>query len=264
MASKDGALVWYELITPDPQGAKAFYDAVVGWDIEAQPAGPIDYRMIRRADGGNAGGLLTLSEEMARNGGMPVWLAYVSVEDVDRVAEAIRADGGAIHMPPTDMPEVGRMAMVSDPAGAPFYLFRPAPPGGDPEAVSDVFSVDQPQHVRWNELSTSDPAGATDFYRRHFGWKQEGSMPMGPAGDYLFIHHDGVAIGAIMPLMSEGNRPRWTFYIGVDDIDRAALAVTSGGGRILNGPDQIPGGEYALTGIDPQGAALGLVGPRHS
>jgi hypothetical protein len=40
---------------------------------------------------------------------------------------------------------------------------RPTPPEVQPDAVSDVFSVDQPQHVRWNELTTSDPEGAADF-----------------------------------------------------------------------------------------------------
>ena len=56
----------------------------------------------------------------------------------------------------------------------------------------------------------------------------------------------------------------WTYYIGVDDIDRAVAAVTAGGGTIHHGPVEIPGGEYSLSGTDPQGAAFGLVGPRKS
>ena len=54
----------------------------------------------------------------------------------------------------------------------------------------------------------------------------------------------------------------WSFYIGVDDIDRAAKAIADNGGKILNGPMEIPGGEFALNGMDPQGASFGLVGPR--
>lgn len=262
MTDTYGSLIWYELITPDSNAAKHFYDAVVGWDIEPQPAGPLDYRMIRRSDGGNAGGVMRLSDEMASGGGRPLWLGYIGVEDVDSTIAAIKSDGGQVHMPATDMPGVGRIAMVSDPSGAPFYLMRPTPPEGQPDAVSDVFSVDQPQHVRWNELSTPDPGGAIIFYRRHFGWKQEGAMPMGALGDYQFIHRSGVGIGAIMPLLQTGSRPQWTFYIGVDDIDRAAAAVHAGGGQVLMGPQEIPGGEYSLTGVDPQGASFGLVGPR--
>jgi hypothetical protein len=262
MADAHGSLIWYELITPEPDAARTFYDAVVGWDIEPQPAGPLDYRMIRRSDGGHAGGVMRLSAEMASNGGRPLWLGYICVDDVDAAVAAITADGGQVHMPATDMPGVGRIAMVTDPAGAPFYLVRPTPPEGQPDAVSDVFSVDRPQHVRWNELATSDPDGAADFYRRHFSWTQQGSMPMGELGAYKFIQRGDVVIGAIMPLMQPGMRPQWTFYIGVDDIKRAAAAVRSGGGQVLMGPQEIPGGEYSLTGVDPQGASFGLVGPR--
>ena len=262
MSEHHGSFIWYELITPDPDGAKAFYDAVVGWDIEPQPAGPLDYRMIRRSDGGNAGGVMRLSDDMAKGGGRPVWLGYINVDDVDATVSAITADGGQVHMPATDMPGVGRIAMVTDPAGAPFYVMRPTPPADQPEAVSSVFSVDQPQHVRWNELMTSDPAGAVTFYGRHFGWKQEGAMPMGELGDYQFLQRGSVGIGAVMGLMSPDARPQWTYYIGVDDIDRAANAVRSGSGQILQDPIQIPGGEYSLTGVDPQGASFGLVGPR--
>jgi predicted enzyme related to lactoylglutathione lyase len=264
MTDTHGSPIWYELITPDPDAAKRFYDAVVGWDIEPQPPGPLDYRMIRRSDGGNAGGVMRLSDDMAKGGGRPLWLGYIGVDDVDATIAAITADGGQVHMPATDMPGVGRIAMVADPAGAPFYLMQPAPPEGQADAVSDVFSVDQPQHVRWNELSTSDPASAADFYGRHFGWKQEGSMPMGPLGNYDFIQRGEVGIGAIMPLVYGNTRPQWTYYIGVDDIDRATAAVNSGGAQVLMGPQEIPGGEYSLTGLDPQGASFGLVGPRQA
>ena len=56
----------------------------------------------------------------------------------------------------------------------------------------------------------------------------------------------------------------WAHYIGVDDVDRAIGAIQAGGGNIIHGPIEIPGGEFALNGIDPQGAAFGLVGPRKS
>lgn len=254
--------IWYELMTPDPAGAARFYGAVVGWTIapERDPAaGDMDYRMIGRADGGNAGGVLALNADMIAGGARPGWLGYLHVADVDKAIDAIKADGGAVHMPATDLP-VGRIAMVSDPQGAPFYIMDPIPPEGGGE--SDVFSVDRAQHMRWNELATSDPDGAVAFYKKHFGWRQEGEMPMGELGAYRFIQRGDVGLGAMMPLMEGYPVPVWNFYIGVDDIDRARDAVAANGGTITNEPMEIPGGEYAMNAIDPEGAPIGFVGPR--
>ena len=267
MTNPAGSHIWYELMTPDPDGSKAFYDAVVGWNIEAQssvPGGAVDYRMIGRSDGGNAGGMLKLDDAMQDHGARPMWLGYLYVPDVDATVAAITADGGKILMPPHDAPGIGRFAMVTDPVGVPFYLMKPAPPAADPDASSDVFSVDQPQHVRWNELATTDQDGAIAFFNRHFGWGQEGDMDMGPMGTYRFLQHGGVTIGAVMNKPPQMPQSAWTYYIGIDDIDRAANAVTNGGGTIHHGPIEIPGGEFSLNAIDPQGATFGLVGPRQS
>ena len=254
--------IWYELMTSDPAGAAAFYGAVVGWTIasHADPAaGDMDYRMIGRSDGGNAGGVLALNADMLAGGARPIGIGYLEVDDVDAAVDAIKADGGAVQMPATDLP-VGRIAMVTDPQGAPFYIMDPIPPEGGGE--SDVFSVTEPQRVRWNELSTSDPDAVVAFYTKHFGWGQEGEMDMGEMGAYRFIQCGDVGIGAVMPLMQGMPLSRWSYYIGVDDIDRARAAVTANGGTITNEPMEIPGGEYAMNAIDPQGAHVGFVGPR--
>lgn len=256
--------IWYELMTPDPAGAARFYGAVVGWTIasEGEPtAGGVDYRMIGRGDGGNAGGVLALNADMIAGGARPLWIGYIHAEDVDAEIEAIKADGGGVQMPAMDIP-VGRIAMVTDPQGAAFYIMDPVPPPGMEGMESDVFSVDQPQHVRWNELATSDPDAAIAFYKKHFGWGQEGEMPMGELGAYRFIQRGEVGLGAVMPLMDGYPAPMWSFYIGVDDIDRAYAAVTANGGTITNEPMEVPGGEFVVNAIDPQGASFGLVGPR--
>jgi len=257
-----GGFIWYELLTPDADAAKAFYDAVVGWNVDGQSSLPNSYRMIGRSDGKSAGGILPLTEEMQQHGARPTWLGYLYVADVDDSVAAIERDGGKTYMAPFDIPNVGRVAMVADPPGAPFYIMKPIPPEGQPDAQSDVFSVDRPQHVRWNELSTTDPEGAVDFYRRHFGWGQEGDMDMGEMGKYRFIQNGPTTIGAIMRKPPQLPVSVWTYYVGVDDIDRAASAINAGGGQILNGPMEIPGGEFALNAMDPQGAPFGLVGPR--
>jgi predicted enzyme related to lactoylglutathione lyase len=218
--------------------------------------------MIGRSDGGSAGGLLPLSDEMQQHGARPSWLGYLYVGNVDASVASIEQAGGNALMPAFDIPDIGRVAMVADPQGAPFYIMKPIPPEGRPDSKSDVFSVDQPQRVRWNELSTTDPDGAVDFYRRQFGWGQEGDMDMGEMGKYRFIQSNGVNIGAIMRKPPQLPVSSWTYYIGVDDIDRAADAIKTGGGQVVNGPMEIPGGEFALNGLDPQGASFGLVGPR--
>jgi len=257
-----GSFVWYELLTPDPAGAKAFYDAVVGWNIAGEAQFPNGYRTIGRSDGGSAGGLLPLTDEMKEHGARPTWLSYIGVDDVDATVASIEEAGGKTYLPAFDIPDIGRVAMVADPQGAPFYVMKPIPPANDPNARSDVFSVDQPQHVRWNELSTTDPEGAIDFYRRQFGWGQDGDMDMGEMGKYRFIQQGSTTVGAVMRKPPQLPVSSWTYYIGVDDIDRAAEAIRSGGGQILNGPMEIPGGEFALNAMDPQGAPFGLVGPR--
>ena len=264
MPDQNGSFIWYELVTPDPGGAKRFYDAVVGWDIEPEPSGDIDYRMIRRSDRGNAGGVLRLTDEMREHGARPVWLVYIGVGDVDGMVAAVECDGGKAIMPAFDVPDVGRIALVADPQGAPFYVMTPKPPPSGDGQESDVFSPCAPQHVRWNELSSSDPDAAIAFYTHHFGWRQEGGMDMGEMGQYRFLYLGPDMIGAVMPKMPQMPVSLWSFYIGVDDIDRAAEAIRGGGGTILVEPMEIPGGDFSLNALDPQGAAFGLVGPRNA
>ncbi len=263
MGTPVGSFIWYELVTTDPDAAGAFYGAVVGWTVTGPAAagGGVDYRHILRADGGSGGGLLAISPEMQAGGARPCWLGYIHVADVDQAVAAIVADGGRVLMPKMSI-EVGAFALVTDPQGAPFYVMDPIAPAGMEGMESDVFSPDDPQHMRWNELMADDVDAALAFYRRHFGWDQEGAMDMGPMGQYRFLQCGGVTIGAMMPRMPQVPVPAWNHYIGVDDIDRAAAAIAAGGGQVIHGPEEIPGGEFALNGIDPQGAHFGLVGPR--
>jgi len=260
--SAQGQLIWYELMTPDGDTSKAFYDQVIGWQIGEPVAEYQGYRMIGRGDGGFAGGVLQLTDEMKQHGARPTWLGYIGVDDADAAVASIEQAGGKALMPAFDIPKVGRVAMVTDPQGVPFYVMKPIPPEGQENQQSDVFSVDQPQRVRWNELATDDPDGAIRFYGDQFGWNQEGDMDMGEMGKYRFIQNRGTTIGAVMKRPPQLPVSKWTYYFGVEDIDRAAEAVKSGGGQVVNGPMEIPGGEFAVNAIDPQGAAFGLVGPR--
>jgi predicted enzyme related to lactoylglutathione lyase len=258
-ANPQGDFIWYELITPDPVGAKSFYDAVVGWTIEPQPSGEMDYRMIGRADGGNAGGVMRLTDEMASHGARPIWLGYINVDDVDASVASIEGAGGKVLLPAFDIPDIGRIAMVADPQGGPFYIMKPIPPAGQEKQASDVFSPDQPQRVSWNELSTSDPTAARAFYGDQFGWESGDFMDMGEMGEYRFFDQHGTRIGALCGVMA-GQQPRWRYYFRVPSIVAAKQTAEQKGGTINMGPHQVPTGDWIIIGTDPQGAEFALVG----
>ena len=135
---------------------------------------------------------------------------------------------------------------------------------GASDKTSLSFAYDKPRmgHCAWNELSTTDPAAAVDFYGRQFGWVQDGDMDIGPMGKYLFLRHGEGMIGAIMPKMPEMPVSAWTHYFCVPDIDAAVATIEEHGGTILQESIEIPGGDYSTMGLDPQGAAFALVGAR--
>jgi hypothetical protein len=264
MTNPAGSFIWYELMTTDPDGARAFYGKVVGWKITGEPdpqAGGVDYRHIIRDDGGSNGGVLGLSKEMRDGGARPCWMGYLFVQDVDAQVNAIVAEGGKSLMPAFDL-EVGRIAMVMDPQGIPIYLMKPIPPAHAPDASSDVYERYGVGHVSWNELYTPDIEGSKAFYARHFNFEFNDKMPMGPMGDYWFIDHGGETIGAMMQKPPHVPMPGWNYYIRVGNIDVATEAVKASGGQVLNGPMQVPGDEWIINGMDPQGAPFSLVGTK--
>ena len=258
-----GSFIWYELMTSDAGAAARFYGAVVGWNIslQAQLQGDLDYRMIGRSDGGYTGGVLALNRDMMEQGALPVWVGYLHVADVDAAVQAIEADGGRLLMPRKDMP-AGSLAMVADPMGTVFYVMAPVAPPDRPDAKSDVFDVAKAQHVRWNELASPDQPRAKQFYARHFGFEFKDSLSMGPLGAYDFIDHAGVRLGAIMQQSAQGAGAAWLFYFGVASITAAKAAIEAGGGTVVNGPHQVPGGDWVVIATDPQGAAFAVVGPQ--
>lgn len=256
MTNKHGSFIWYELMTTDPAEAKAFYDAVVGWTIDAESSAPgdVEYRMIGTADGGHAGGVLTLTREMTDGGARPIWLGYLGVDDVDAAVEKAVGAGAKVQMAAFDTPGVGRIAMIMDPQGVPIYLMR-----GASDQESNAYQRHGLGHVSWNELMTSDREAALDFYRAQFGYEKAGGMDMGPEmGEYSFISHGGETVGAVMKASPEAPAA-WQFYARVPDVDAAAGKITSGGGQVLFGPMEVPTGERVLLGVDPQGASFGLV-----
>lgn len=263
MANKHGEFIWYELLTGDADAAAGFYGDLLGWQVEASGLPDMDYRLLRATDSDSGevhevGGMMPLTQEMQDGGARPTWLGYIAVDDVDDCLQRLVAAGGTPLMHPFDIPDVGRIALLSDPQGTPFYIMRDA---GDKTSLAFAADRPRPGHCAWNELITTDPTAAWSFYGTEFGWSKDGEMSMGELGNYEFIRHNGV-IGAIMPKPEAAPSPMWNYYFRVADIDLAIERLRAGGGQVLNGPDEIPGGEFALQGLDPQGAVFSLVGAR--
>ena len=257
MPNPHGTFIWYELLTADPDAAATFYADVIGWTARSAEQPGVDYRIFS-AKGADVAGHMKLPEEAAGAGMQPGWIGYIGVDDVDAAVDSLLAAGGSVHMPAMDMEGVGRMALVADPEGVPFYLMR-----GASEDASGSFDAAKAGHCSWNELSTPDQEAALAFYTGQYGWEAGDVMPMGEMGGYQFINHGGEMIGAMMTSPPGGPRPSWKFAFGVPDIDVAAEKIASGGGAILYGPVEVPGGDRVVMASDPQGALFMAVGPRN-
>lgn len=261
MAGSQGKWIWYELMTPDAEGSKAFYDKVVGWNIQTTHGDSNDYGFLVNADGSMSGGLLHLNAEMQEHGARPCWLGYIGVDDVDKALEDIGAAGGKTLMPPRDVEMAGRIAMVADCCGAPFYIMAPQSMPGRENQESTAFSPTKEGSCGWNELLAGNQAKAIAFYSNLFGWTEpREAMDMGEMGTYDFIAKDGVDIGAIMQKPPQAPVPMWNHYFRVPSIETAKAAAEANGGTVMMGPHEVPGGDWIIQGMDPQGAMFALVG----
>ncbi len=254
MGMSEGGFVWYELMTSDVEAAQAFYAKVVGWSMADSGMPGMRYTLAKVGERQVAG----LMGPPADAETAPVlWFGYILVADVDAMAERVREAGGAVHREASDIPGVGRFAVVADPQGAMFMLFR-----GLRDPAPDL-APNTPGDVGWHELHTSDWEGTFAFYQGLFGWERSYGHDMGPMGVYQTFSVDGAWTGG---MMNGGGAPspHWLYYINVDDIDAAAARVTEAGGQVLHGPHQVPGGAWVIMGEDPQGAEFALTGARQS
>lgn len=120
-----GALCWNELCTRDPARAAKFYGDLFGWGHEAMPMPGFEYTVFKRGDQ-PAGGAMPIQAEWGEM--PPHWSVYFAVEDCDACAATATKLGGAVLSPPTDIPGVGRFAVLRDPQGANFSVLQPAAP----------------------------------------------------------------------------------------------------------------------------------------
>jgi predicted enzyme related to lactoylglutathione lyase len=248
MRYPNGLFGWADIMTRDPGRAIEFYEGLFGWTHVDQPTpmGPPYTQFFK--DGQLVCGLSPMMPGVPEAIGA-FWTSYVLVEDADAVAAAAEAAGGTVSMPPMDVMDQGRMAMLSDPTGAAVGLWQPAAHEG-----ADVFNV--PGSMTWNELQTRDIDAALPFYEKVFGWE----WVDGPSPDYYVANipakegEDKSNAGAMtMPPGVPDEAPNlWMVYFAVEDCDTAMAAAQGLGGEVFLPAMEMGPGKFGGL-VDPTG-----------
>jgi predicted enzyme related to lactoylglutathione lyase len=246
-----GRPLWFELMTTDMKGAETFYRDIVGWKTAPYENARHPYTVFNRAESVGIGGVMTRPPEVKAP---PFWAMYIGAPKLEEVASHILRLGGRAHTEVLDLPNVGRAQLMMDPQGAAFYIIEPASPERRPETAPEVGDAS------WHELMTTDAEAAMKFYTEVFGWQASESMDMGAMGKYHMFNRPIGMIGGMMNKPPELAQvpPHWGIYFRVPDINAAAERVKANGGQILNGPMEVPGGDWIVNAMDPQGAAFSL------
>jgi predicted enzyme related to lactoylglutathione lyase len=252
MADHTGKFVWYELMTSDLDAATRFYCDVVGWSSKDAGVG-MPYNLLTLGELPIVGAM-NVPKDAADMGAKPGWLGYIACNDVDAYAAKVAEMGGAIHKPADDIPGIGRFAVVSDPQGAFFALFRGTTDDAPPSRPQD-----QVGHIAWHELMSGDLDEAFGFYSALLGWTKGDAHDMGPMGIYQLFDVNGVQTGGMMKRPAHLPTPFWTYYFRVEAIGAGVERIKAGGGSILNGPHQVPGGNWIANAMDPQGAVFAVI-----
>jgi len=227
------------------------FRSVVGWTSEPFPQSPKPYTRFKLSGGAGIAGLMKTPDGMHMP---PFWSMYIAVPDFkEAVGHATRL-GASTLSEPIEIPTVGRMQMLKDPQGAAFYVIQPEPRENPADRDPDV------GEVSWIELMTTDAPAAMTFYQQLFGWQPGDAHDMGPMGRYQLFNRGARMLGGMMNKPKELAEvpPHWAIYFRVDDINAAADRVKASGGQILNGPMEVPGGDWIVNAKDPQGAAFSL------
>jgi len=255
MVDSHGRFVWYELATTNVEAAKAFYAEVVGWGTQDASMPGAAYTLFT-AGGDPVSGVTGLPEDARRWGLRPGWLGYVGVNDVDAAADRIRELGGALHVPPKEVPNVSRFSIAVDPQMATIAIFKWLN-----AAQAQPTDMDALGRVGWHELLAADWERAWAFYRELFGWRKA-DVDTGAVGTYQLFSAGGQTIGGMFTKPPSEPVPFWLYYFNVGDIDEAMKRVKAGNGQMLSGPIEVPGNRWIIQCTDPQGAIFALVGKR--
>ena len=176
----------------------------------------------------------------------------MTTPDVDAAVAQARSLGGAIIAPASDIPEIGRYAVIADPQGAMLAVYTSV---AEPPEQPGMPAIGQ---FSWHELATTDHVAALAFYSKLFGWEKAGEFDMGAMGVYVIFGRNGEQIGGMFNKPPEMPfPPNWLHYARVDSADAATERVTAAGGTVLNGPMDVPGGRITQC-MDPQGGMFAV------
>lgn len=248
-----GTPCWVELSAPDIDQAIAFYSGLLGWEVPEQPPEIAEATGgYRRAmlNGADVAGMMPFMQEDQ----VPAWTTYVSVEDADATAAAVREAGGSVIVEPMAVMDLGTMAVFSDPGGAVFGTWQPG-------TFAGAGVVNETGALSWNELNTRDAEGAAAFYGAVFGWRFE-QQEMGEGETYTSLMLDGEPVGGMLDLVErripETIPPHWQVYFVVEDTDAAIERAKQSGGSVMMEPIDLPAGRIAIL-QDPAGTAFAVI-----
>lgn len=233
-----GRFVWHELVTPDANAAHAFYGKTIGW--KTQPWEEDSSYVMFAAQRGPIGA--TVTGDVA-----PHWLPYIGTGDIDKTIALAKQNGGTVAKDVDTLSSGSRYAVLQDPYGASFGVYESAENYGK-------ISPPKPGEHSWHELMSSDHDAAFDFYSALFGWEKIREHDMGDMGTYLIYGLNGKEFGGMMRVMDGGPAAAWVSYVHVKDVNQIAKKVKSAGGQVINGPMEVPGGDWIVMAVDPQGA----------
>lgn len=238
---------WVDLSTTDTDAARAFYADLLGWQYRAEPTDQGGTYIMATKDDQVVAGMMQMLPAMQAQGAPSMWNTYVAVDDVDTVVGGVEAAGGQVMMPPTEVMEHGRMAMLVDPTGGVLGLWQARGHHG-------ASLVNEPGAVCWNELQTPDPGKAATFFEAVLGWTSQ-SQDMGDGSVYTVFNvgDEGIA-GAMVPPQPE-IPTHWSVVFAVDDARAVATRAIELGGAVHAEPFDMFVGTLTVLG-DPTGAAF--------
>ena len=247
-----GQFVWYELMTSDSVAAKSFYPRLTGWGTEEWDRETYTMWTVNDQP---IGGIVQLRPHQLDEGMRPNWLPYIEVDDVDEGVERVGALGGLVLFGPKDIPGTGRFAVVADPQGATFAIYRPF------DRAQPFDGRRQLGRFVWHELITTNPIAAFEFYSAMFGWEGTSEFDMGPEmGRYQMFGHGKAEYGGIYKLTWQWGKapPQWICYAHVRDVRKATAAAGRAGATVMIESMEVPGGDVIGMLTDPQGAIFAV------
>src|SRR5215471_11272465 len=221
-----GSFCWIELGTTDQNAAKNFYSSLFGWKASDYPMGPDSVYTVFQLEGRDSAAGYTIMPEQRAQGMPPHWLTYISVASADDAARRATELGGRVVKPAFDVMDLGRMAVLQDPAGATFAVWQAKAHGGT--GITGVEGT-----LCWADLSVPNREDVTRFYSELFGWSilKEDEIP---EHAYWHIKNAEEFIGGIPPSAyhNAGAPPHWLAYFLVSDCDASAAKAKQLGANL--------------------------------